>query len=109
MFKFGDKVVIKPEAKPYFGNYTGTDALVVNIISDDVVEIETYDKKKYISHNSYITLYDDYYKQETQIEMDLDFGTADLECKHENKYKNIISANLKFYICKDCGADLGDA
>ena len=29
-------------------------------------------------------------------------------CQHERKYLNIISANLKFYVCPDCGKDLGD-
>ena len=30
------------------------------------------------------------------------------ECKHEDKYKNIVSANLRFWSCVDCGKDLGD-
>lgn len=30
-------------------------------------------------------------------------------CQHPNKYKNVLSASLKFYYCPDCGADLGDA
>lgn len=30
------------------------------------------------------------------------------DCKHTNKYKNIISNNLKFWCCRDCGKDLGD-
>jgi hypothetical protein len=29
-------------------------------------------------------------------------------CKNPKKYKNIISNNLKFWSCKNCGADLGD-
>lgn len=29
-------------------------------------------------------------------------------CNKPNKYKNIISKNLQFYSCKNCGADLGD-
>jgi len=31
-----------------------------------------------------------------------------IPCTHPNKYKNIISANLKFWACPDCGDDLGD-
>ena len=30
-------------------------------------------------------------------------------CQHENKYINSIGANCKFWVCPDCGADLGDA
>lgn len=30
------------------------------------------------------------------------------KCKHENKKKVIISANLKYWFCPDCKADLGD-
>lgn len=30
------------------------------------------------------------------------------KCTHPNKYKNIISNNLRFWACPDCGADLGD-
>jgi len=30
-------------------------------------------------------------------------------CKHKNKKKVIISATMKFWICKDCKTDLGDA
>ena len=29
-------------------------------------------------------------------------------CKKPEKYKNIVSKNLQFYACKNCGADLGD-
>jgi hypothetical protein len=29
-------------------------------------------------------------------------------CKHPNKYKNIISRTLIFWICPDCKKDLGD-
>jgi len=29
-------------------------------------------------------------------------------CDSPNKYKNIISSSLKFWCCKNCGADLGD-
>ncbi len=29
-------------------------------------------------------------------------------CDSPNKYKNIISNNLQFYACRNCGADLGD-
>ena len=29
-------------------------------------------------------------------------------CSKPDKYKNIISNSLKFYSCKNCGADLGD-
>ena len=29
-------------------------------------------------------------------------------CKKPDKYKNIISSNLKFWSCRNCGADLGD-
>lgn len=29
-------------------------------------------------------------------------------CSHVNTYNNIISATMKFKVCKDCGADLGD-
>ena len=29
-------------------------------------------------------------------------------CKKQDKYRNIISNNLKFWSCKSCGADLGD-
>jgi hypothetical protein len=29
-------------------------------------------------------------------------------CSHPNKYKNIISANMQFWYCPDCGSDLGD-
>jgi len=30
-------------------------------------------------------------------------------CKHPNKYKNIISASVKFWYCPCCKEDLGDA
>ena len=30
------------------------------------------------------------------------------QCTHPNKYKNIISANMKFWVCPDCKEDLGD-
>jgi len=29
-------------------------------------------------------------------------------CSKPSKYKNIISNNLKFWSCSNCGADLGD-
>jgi hypothetical protein len=29
-------------------------------------------------------------------------------CSNPQKYKNVISKNLQFYSCKNCGADLGD-
>jgi hypothetical protein len=29
-------------------------------------------------------------------------------CSNPQKHKNIISNSLKFYVCKNCGADLGD-
>ena len=29
-------------------------------------------------------------------------------CPNPHKYKNIVSNTLKFYSCKNCGADLGD-
>jgi len=29
-------------------------------------------------------------------------------CDNPDKYKNIVSNSLKFYACKNCGADLGD-
>ena len=29
-------------------------------------------------------------------------------CESPQKYKNVISKNLQFYSCKNCGADLGD-
>lgn len=29
-------------------------------------------------------------------------------CNHNKKYKNVVSANLKFWYCPDCGKDLGD-
>jgi hypothetical protein len=29
-------------------------------------------------------------------------------CSNPDKYKNVISNNLKFYSCRNCGADLGD-
>lgn len=29
-------------------------------------------------------------------------------CDNPDKYKNIISANLKFWSCRNCGADLGN-
>ena len=32
----------------------------------------------------------------------------DNTCKHANKYRNIYSKTLKFWVCKDCGEDLGD-
>jgi len=38
-------------------------------------------------------------------------GVREIEatiCLHRNKYKNIISAQLQFWVCPDCGADLGD-
>lgn len=36
------------------------------------------------------------------------FGTQKDCCEKPNKYKNIISNSLKFWSCKNCGADLGD-
>lgn len=30
-------------------------------------------------------------------------------CQHKNKYLNILSVNMKFWVCKDCGKDLGNA
>lgn len=33
---------------------------------------------------------------------------AKTNCPHNRRYKNIVSANLKFWSCSDCGADLGD-
>lgn len=29
-------------------------------------------------------------------------------CESPDKYKNVISKNLKFWSCRNCGADLGD-
>lgn len=29
-------------------------------------------------------------------------------CSNPDKYKNIVSKSLKFWSCKNCGADLGD-
>lgn len=29
----------------------------------------------------------------------------EVECKHKNRKKVVISANLKYWLCKDCGAD----
>lgn len=101
MFTLGEKVKIKEDARSYFGNYVNTDATVVNFVGDDVVEIQTYDGKKYISHNNYL--------QKLETPKEENFATADLSCKHENKYLNYISPNLKFYICQDCKTDLGDA
>ena len=39
---------------------------------------------------------------------DIDIDDKPQQCQHLNRYKNIISANLKFWCCSDCGADLGD-
>lgn len=33
---------------------------------------------------------------------------AEACCDKPNKYKNIISTSLKFWSCRNCGADLGD-
>ena len=30
------------------------------------------------------------------------------KCTHPNKYKNVVSASMKFWYCRDCGQDLGD-
>jgi hypothetical protein len=30
-----------------------------------------------------------------------------MDCKHENAYKNVVSKTLTFWVCPDCGADLG--
>lgn len=29
-------------------------------------------------------------------------------CSNPQKYKNVVSNNLKFWACRNCGADLGD-
>lgn len=29
-------------------------------------------------------------------------------CSHSNKYFNVLSASLKFWVCPDCKRDLGD-
>ena len=29
-------------------------------------------------------------------------------CSHINTYKNVISNAMRFLVCRDCGADLGD-
>lgn len=31
------------------------------------------------------------------------------QCSHQNKYKNVLSAHLRFWYCPDCKQDLGDA
>ena len=36
------------------------------------------------------------------------FGKEKDCCDKPDKYKNIVSKNLKFWSCKNCGADLGD-
>jgi len=41
--------------------------------------------------------------------LDGDFGVSfHTCCEKPQKYKNIISNSLKFWSCKNCGADLGD-
>ena len=30
-------------------------------------------------------------------------------CRHEKKYINVLSNTLKFWVCPECGKDLGDA
>jgi len=35
-------------------------------------------------------------------------GLSEICCEKPEKYKNVISKNLQFYACKNCGTDLGD-
>jgi hypothetical protein len=42
-----------------------------------------------------------------KIDLDVEINTNNC-CSKPEKYKNIISNNLQFYVCKNCGADLGD-
>lgn len=34
--------------------------------------------------------------------------SSSISCKHSNKYINVVSATLKFWVCPDCKKDLGD-
>lgn len=35
-------------------------------------------------------------------------GSVEVLCKHPAKYFNVLSANLKYWVCPDCKKDLGE-
>lgn len=48
------------------------------------------------------------YVREEEIEKWSSISSENKVCTHPNKYKNVLSANLSFWVCPDCKKDLGD-
>lgn len=100
--KVGDKVIIRKDEKTesYFSKkYTGTEAIIEHIYTNDTVSVICFDGKEFLSHI-------DYFDKKIQ-ERKIDNSTK--KCEHKKKYKNRISARIAFWVCPDCGKDLGDA
>ena len=108
-YKVGDKVKI---VQNLFGSVSSQ-----HVDKNGTIE-KVYDEDTYISgQTEYRIKLDDEIHTAIVGESDLklvsnkidDFLNKDEECKHENKYINQLSSTMKFWVCKDCKKDLGDA
>ena len=91
-FKTGQRVRIKEKGKAWFGKYVGTEAEIMDIIAD-VVEVKTYDNKKYYSAMHYL---------EPLLP---NIPETELLCSHKGAYLNNPVNQFKFMYCPDCGED----
>lgn len=71
-----------------------------------VVGIPTYQDKKKGLKPEYLGFYPR--NQLVKLENNQETPVESPKCTHEAKVKNFISANLHFWYCPSCGADLGD-
>jgi hypothetical protein len=93
------------EKKAKFSNYQivnhrGRKAKVIEVIPLQFrtqYVIEYYDSQEKIS-----------YVNEEDIKLWEEGVIADVVCKHPDKYFNVLSANLKYWVCPDCKKDLGE-
>lgn len=121
-FKPGDTAHIKPQLQTFYGNYSDTDVKILQILGKNA-SVEAYDGTKHFVCLEHLESIKDAEKKKDptdwlyytppshsmwDINTDAEPPPVPEPCLHPNKYKNIISSNLKFWVCPDCKADLGD-
>jgi len=103
------------------GGWSKRDALPTGDPIGDVVEEESKDKKPKADFAKWIEDTKKYNStmrgrlivpqgKDLNIKAEDFYGFPEIKkcCEKPQKYKNIISNNLKFWACRNCGADLGD-